>query len=211
MTTKPFHFNPLQVNCFVCFDEISKEAMIIDPSCMAQMEFEMLFSFVEKEQLNVKHIVITHPHIDHVIGAKLVCDHYNLPLTMHKEGLQILQLAPKHAQDLGLKMNGVPDKLTFVEEKDEIAFIGASFEVLYVPGHCDGSICLVNFVEKVVFTGDVLFNGSIGRTDLVTGDYHLLISGITSKVLTLPDDFVVRPGHGGRTTIVKEKTENPFF
>ncbi|MDR2511628.1 MAG: MBL fold metallo-hydrolase [Bacteroidales bacterium] len=211
MITKSFHFNPLQVNCFVCYNEATKEALIIDPACLAQIEFDTLFSFIKKENLMVKHIVITHPHIDHVLGAKCVCTHYHLPLTLHPEGMQILKLAPKHAFTLGLKFDELPLEFIFVEENDKITFGDSIFRVVYTPGHCAGSICLINDVDRIVFTGDVLFNGSIGRTDLFTGDYNTLIDSILNKLFILEDDFVVRPGHGGRTSIGNEKTNNAYL
>ncbi|GHV34762.1 MBL fold hydrolase [Bacteroidia bacterium] len=189
----------------MCYDEITKAAIIIDPACLAQIEFDSLFLFVEKENLTVKHIIITHPHIDHVLGARRVCEHYHLPLILHQEGMQVLQLAPKHAFTLGLKFDGLPSEFVFVEENETITFGNNTLRVVYTPGHCAGSICLINDVDKVVFTGDVLFNGSIGRTDLFTGDYNTLIDSILNKLFVLEDNFVVRPGHGGRTTIGQER------
>ncbi|GHU86271.1 MBL fold metallo-hydrolase [Bacteroidia bacterium] len=209
MKIKAFHFNPLQVNCYVCYD--ANECIIIDPACTSEIEYNQLFDFIEKENLVVKHIVITHPHIDHIVGSNRVCKHYDLPLTMHKDGEEILKMAPLHAMALGMKLDSVPENLTFIDENDTIKFGESLLRIVYTPGHADGSICLIDDVEKTVFTGDVLFNGSIGRTDLVTGDFQKLIQSIQTKLLILSDDYIVRPGHGGRTSIGNERLNNPYF
>lgn len=210
MTTKVFAFNPVETNCFVCYDETG-ECVIIDPSCGDENEYQQLFDFIKKNNLTPKHIIITHPHVDHIVGTARVCDEYKLPLAMHKAGLSQFGMAMQHAEYLGLRLDRLPEKHIYVEDGDLIKFGNSEFKVLYTPGHSDGSICLVNIPEKVVFTGDVLFHGGIGRTDLMTGNFEMLKKSIYDKLFVLGDDFVVRPGHGGRTEIGFERYNNPFL
>jgi glyoxylase-like metal-dependent hydrolase (beta-lactamase superfamily II) len=210
MTTKIFPFNPIETNCFVCYDETG-ECVIIDPSCGDENECNQLFDYMKKENLTPKHVIITHPHVDHIVGTARVCEEYNLSLTMHKAGLSQFGMAIQHAEYLGLKLDRLPEKHTYVEDGDIIKFGNSELKVFYTPGHSDGSICLVNFVGKTVFTGDVLFHGSIGRTDLMTGNFDVLKKSIYEKLFVLGDDFTVRPGHGGRTEIGFERYNNPFL
>ncbi len=210
MQTKIFPFNPLEVNCFVCYDE-TNECVIIDPSCSNEDEYTRLFDFIKKQNLIPKHIILTHPHVDHLIGSARVCEEYDLPLTLHKAGLAQFEIAFQQAEYLGMHLEHLPEKYVYVEDGDLIKFGTSELKVLYTPGHSDGSICLVNFPEKTVFTGDVLFHGSIGRTDLMTGDFDLLKKSVYEKLFVLGDDFTVRPGHGGRTEIGFERYNNPFL
>ncbi len=210
MQTKIFPFNPIETNCFVCYDE-TNECVIIDPSCSNESEYEHLFEFIEKQKLTPKYIIITHPHIDHIVGSARVCENYNLPLTMHKAALTQFGMAAQHAEYLGLTLERLPQNHVYVEEGDKIKFGHSEFNVLYTPGHADGSICLVSYPDKIVIVGDVLFNGSIGRTDLMTGNFDVLKKSIYDKLFTLGDDFTVRPGHGGRTEIGFERYNNPFL
>lgn len=210
MNIKIFSFNPIETNCFVCYDETG-ECAIIDPSCGDENEYKQLFDFIKANNLIVKHIIITHPHVDHIVGTARVCEEYNLPLTMHKAGLSQFGMAMQHAEYLGLKLDRLPEKHIYVEDGDSIKFGNSELKVLYTPGHSDGSICLVDFAGKTVFTGDVLFHGSIGRTDLMTGNFDVLKKSIYEKLFVLGDDFTVRPGHGGRTEIGFERYNNPFL
>jgi len=210
MTVKIFPFNPIETNCFVCYDD-TKACVIIDPSCSNENEYNQLFDFIKTENLVVKHVIITHPHVDHLAGTARVCEEYNLPLTMHKAGLTQFGMAMQHAEYLGLKLDRLPENHNYVEDGDIIKFGNSEFKVLHTPGHADGSICLVDFAGKTVFTGDVLFHGSIGRTDLMGGDFETLKQSIYEKLFVLGDDFTVRPGHGGRTDIDFERHNNPYL
>ena len=210
MNVKIFPFNPIETNCFVCYDDAG-ECVIIDPSCGNPKECYQLFDFIKKHNLVVKHVIITHPHVDHIIGSAPVCEEYKLPLTMHKAGLTQFGMAIQHAEYLGLKLDRLPQNHHYVEDGDLITFGNSQFKVLYTPGHSDGSICLVDIPGKTVFTGDVLFHGSIGRTDLMTGNFEVLKQSIYEKLFVLGDDFTARPGHGGRTEIGFERYNNPFL
>ena len=210
MNIKLHPYNPLEVNCFVCYDETG-ECAIIDPSCSNKNEYAHLFDFIQQHKLTPKHIIITHPHVDHIVGSARVCEEYNLPLTMHKAGLTQFGMALQHAEYLGLTLDRLPENHLYIEDGDIIKFGTSELNVLYTPGHADGSICLVSYPEKTVFTGDVLFHSSIGRTDLMTGNFDILKQSIYEKLFVLGDDFTVRPGHGGRTEIGFERYNNPFL
>lgn len=210
MEIKVLPYNALEVNCYVCYGE-DKHCVIIDPSCGDAQEHEHLMSFLRQKDLQVDHIIITHAHIDHIIGSDRVCRAFGLPLTLHKAGLPLVGMAFQHAEYIGLHLESLPEKHAYVEDGDKIIFGTSCLKVLYTPGHADGSICLYSADEKTVFTGDVLFNGSIGRTDLMTGNLDTLRQSIFEKLFVLGDDVTVRPGHGGRTNIEHERHNNPFL
>lgn len=207
---KNFVFNFICVNTYLLYDA-TKEAIIIDPGNVAPEENQQLVDFVEKEKLNVKYIVNTHPHIDHVLGNDFCRTHFGAKLLMHKAGLPIYDNSFAYCIAFGIDHDKFPPADEFIAENDVIAFGKQQLAVIYTPGHADGSICLVHPTENLIFVGDVLFEGSIGRTDLPTGNSDVLISNISNKILTLPDDMVVYCGHGNSTTIGKEKQENPYL
>lgn len=210
MNIKVFPFNPLEVNCYVCYDE-TNACVIIDPSCSNESEYARLCEFIKKQNLTPKHIILTHPHFDHLLGSARLCETFNLPLTLHKSGLSLFGMAVQQAEYLNVAIDRLPQNHTYVDEGDTITFGRSELKILYTPGHADGSICLVDYSGKTVFTGDVLFHSSIGRTDLMTGNFDVLKKNIYEKLFVLGDDFTVRPGHGGRTEIGFERFNNPFF
>ncbi len=210
LNIKTLPFNPIEANCYVVSDS-SKACVIIDPSCESKAEADYLFQFIEENELKPKHVIITHAHIDHYIGSVMVCEKYNLPLTLHEEAKEMFLDAPNHAKLLRMHLERIPENLIFVKQGDVIRFGISDLEVRYTPGHADGSMCLISHADKTVFTGDVLFRNSIGRSDLMTGDFDKLRDSIFGQLFTLPEDYTVRPGHGGRTTIGYEKENNPFL
>jgi hydroxyacylglutathione hydrolase len=152
----------------------------------------------------------THTHIDHILGNNFIYETYGLKPLVHKAGEVFLESAPEHGSMFGLNVKKMVLPEKYLEENQAFRFGHSSLEVLYTPGHVDGSVCLVSHESRFVITGDVLFNGSIGRTDLPTGDFDLLAESITEKLYTIPDDYIAYPGHGPVTTIGDEKSENPF-
>ncbi|NCA80584.1 MAG: MBL fold metallo-hydrolase [Sphingobacteriia bacterium] len=210
MNLKKFVFNPFQVNTFLLYDE-TKEAVLIDCGCSNENELAKLLGFIEEANLQLKKIIITHPHIDHIVGVADVKNALNVPVVGHLKGNTLLGQASSYAMVFGL--NGVKqfDIDEAVEDGDIITFGNSKLEVLYTPGHADGSICLYHRQTSEIFAGDVLFQGGIGRTDLPTGDYATLIDNITTKIMCLPDETKVYPGHGERTTIYDEKMQNPYL
>lgn len=217
---KQFTFNHFEVNCYLIVDEATRQCAIVDPACEALFEDTQLTQYIEAEQLQVTHILLTHAHVDHIAGLRQCCEHYKLPVTMHAEGRHLLKQAEVYGELMGFAVDNMGD-LDVVEINDgDIIEVGVrksefggctSIECRYVPGHCPGSMCFVLQQDKAVITGDALFHFSIGRTDLPGGDYPLLISKLQERVLTLPDDYAVLPGHGIASQIGKEKKYNSFL
>lgn len=210
ISIKSFTFNLFATNTYILSDETG-ECIIIDPACSKPNEEEQLSSYIEQKSLTVKAQVVTHYHVDHVLGISFVKEKYKIGATAHADGKVFWENSPRETTNYGLPVLKVipPDHL--VEEHDKITFGNSEVEVLLVPGHANGSICLVNHEQKFLIAGDVLFYGSIGRTDLPTGDFDVLKDNILKKLFTLDDNFVVYPGHGQKTNIGLERLHNPFI
>ncbi len=211
MKIKTFEFNPLGVNTYVLYDETS-ECVIIDAASIFPRENEALINFIEENNLTVKRLINTHLHFDHLFGVNLMADKFGLKLEVHRDDLFLLDNLQDQLQMFGFNSdtNYKPEIGTFLTEDDIITFGNQEFKIIHIPGHSPGSLVFYNEREEVAIVGDVLFSGSIGRTDLLGGDFDLLIEGIKSKLLILPDKTSVYPGHGPSTTIGKEKKHNPF-
>jgi glyoxylase-like metal-dependent hydrolase (beta-lactamase superfamily II) len=205
-----FHFNLFQVNTLVCYDE-TKSGVIVDPGMCNKEEQQMLLDFVTKEKIEVKYILNTHPHIDHILGNAFCVATFQVPLVAHKSGQVVYKDALEHATSFGFSITDYPKCDFFVNEGDTLHFGNQNWKVLYTPGHCDGSVCFYDDNNKFVIVGDVLFAGSIGRTDLPTGNFHQLMRNINEKLLILGDDVVVIPGHAETTTIGHEKMYNDYI
>ncbi len=203
-------FSPIQVNTYILADADNK-CIIIDAGCYDTAEEQKLEKFVDKNALTPAMLLNTHCHLDHVFGNGFMLRKYGLSTRCHRDDYYNLKETPSHAAFFGLTMEAPPEPGEFLNEGDKCIFQGLEFEILAVPGHTPGSLAFYFPSEEVVFTGDALFAGSIGRTDFAHGDYNALIESITSKLFTLPDDTVVYPGHGRETTIGHEKKTNPFF
>lgn len=209
---KQFTFNHFEVNTYVVVDERTKQCAIVDPACEASFEDVQLTQYIEQEQLQVTHILLTHAHVDHIAGLRQVCEHYGLPVTMHPEGRKLLKQAEVYGSLMGFAVDNMDDlKVQEINDNDILKVGGIEVECRYVPGHCPGSMCFVLSSEKAVITGDALFHFSIGRTDLPGGDYPMLIDYLKRRVLTLPDDYRVLPGHGIASQIGKERKYNSFL
>lgn len=210
ITLKNFVFNNFGVNTFVLYDE-TRQAIIIDPACSNNSEFETLFNFISDNNLTPLKIVNTHGHIDHIVGVTKVAKKYGIPFLMHSDDNFQLGSAKEMGMFFGFQIDEIPVPSKFVSETDKIEFGNSSLDILHVPGHSPGSIVFYSPLDSFIIAGDVLFSGSIGRTDLPGGDYDTLISGIKTKLLTLPGDTKVYSGHGGSTTIKTEHDTNPFL
>ena len=210
LTVKIFHFNLVQVNTLICYDE-TKEGVIIDPGMSSESEQKMLLEFIEKEHIQVKYIINTHPHIDHIVGNAFCVAHFKAPLVVHKAGMPIYKNAPEYAKTFGFPKYEYPLPDIFIDDEESLTFGNQTWRAIYTPGHADGSICLYDEKNKLLVVGDVLFAGSIGRTDLPTGNFHQLIQNIKEKLLILGDDVLVIPGHAETTTIGNEKKNNPYL
>lgn len=205
-----FEVNPFQQNTSVLYDETG-ECAIIDPGFYDRAEEENLLDFIAEKKLNPVLLLNTHCHIDHILGNKFVAERYNLDLWMHKDDLPLLQAAKSYAHLYGLNYNHSPEPVKFIKEGDVIKFGKSELQVLHVPGHAPGHVIFIDEPGLQIIGGDVLFRGSIGRTDLPGGNHDQLINAIKEKVFTLNPKYVVFPGHGPKTTIGYEKENNPFF
>jgi len=206
---KSFVFNPFMENTYLLYDE-TKEAIIIDPGCYENHEKNELTTFIDNNDLNVVRLLNTHCHIDHVFGNQFIKDTYNVKLAIHKEDEATLKAVKAYAPSYGFSNYVEAEADEFLEEGDTITFGNSSLEIIFVPGHAPGHIAFFSKDEKICIGGDVLFNGSIGRTDLPGGDFDTLIKSIHGKMFPLGDDMVVYCGHGPETTIGHEKKNNPF-
>lgn len=207
---KVFSFNPFQVNTYILYDETS-ECAIIDASCYSEKEQQMLKAFITEKQLKPVLHLNTHCHIDHILGNNFVRENWNLKPLAHKDGLHFLENAVEYGDTFGFNVEQqvMPDE--YLEDGQILKFGNQQLKVLYTPGHASGSVCLYHEEEKIVWVGDVLFQNSIGRTDLPTGNFNTLIESIKTKLFVLPDYVKVYPGHGAATTIGYEKENNPFL
>ena len=211
MEIKQITFNPFQENTFILWDE-TKECIIIDPGCYEKDEKEYLSNFIESNNLKPVKLINTHCHIDHILGNKFVSEKWNLELYMHKTDLPLLEGARDIAKMYGFEnYKGSPLPKHFLEEGDVLEFGESKLEILFTPGHAPGHICLFNKEESFIVSGDVLFNGSIGRTDLPGGNFDTLIDIIKTKLMTLKDETIVYCGHGPSTSIGRERLSNPFL
>ena len=210
ISVRRYVFNAIEVNTYLLYDE-SGECVIIDAGCMGKNEEQELTVYIEKKNLKPVLLLNTHTHVDHIAGNKFVSKKYNIPLSIHKDGLQFIHAAKMYATALNFDIGDTIEPSSFINDSDTVKFGQSELKVIYTPGHADGSVCFYSEKDKFVIVGDVLFNGSIGRTDFPTGNLDMLISNIKNKLLTLPEDTVVFSGHGGRTTIGHEKTTNSFL
>lgn len=210
ITIQSFAFGPFQENTYVLYDE-TKECIIIDPGCYDDGNRNELAAFIESEQLKPVRLINTHCHLDHVFGNGFVADKYNLKLEINKKDEPILDSYMMTAKMYNLDAQPSPSASSYLDEGDNITFGNSSLEILFTPGHSPGSITFYNKEQKFMIVGDVLFQGSIGRTDLPGGDMDTLIASIKNKLLPFENEYVVYNGHGPSTTIGYERDHNPFL
>ncbi|CAN5918649.1 MBL fold metallo-hydrolase [soil metagenome] len=210
ITIKTFPFNPFYENSYVLSDETG-ECIIIDPGCHNEEEEMELKSYIETNKLKPVKLLNTHCHIDHVFGNPFVAETWSLQLEIHPLDLVVLESYPKVCEMYGFPMlKHQPEVACILEEGKQVTFGNTTLDVFLTPGHSPGSVCFYNAKEKFVIGGDVLFQGSIGRSDLPGGDYETLLKSIREKLFQLPDDVTVYSGHGSPTKIGIEKKTNPF-
>jgi len=205
-----FTFGPFQENTYVLYDS-SKECIIIDPGCYDEQERMELADFIETNKLHPVRLLNTHCHIDHVVGNNFVAKKYNLKLEINKHDLGTLHSLMMVARMYNLQAEPSPEPAVFLDEGDIVKFGNSMLEIVFTPGHSPGSITFYNREQKMMIAGDVLFYGSIGRTDLPGGHYQTLIDSIKNKLFPMGDDFVVYNGHGPSTNIGFERKNNPFL
>lgn len=210
MTVKSFVFNPFEENTYVLSDS-SGECVIIDPGCYTHQEEHELAEYVRNHGLTPVRLLNTHAHLDHILGNDFVYRQWKLLPELHTADLELLRSAHRYGELWGIRATPSPEPVKSLDEGEVLRFGSTSLRVLFVPGHCPGHVALYAETEKVIFSGDVLFQGSIGRTDLPGGDYDVLMTSIRERMLTLPDEVMVYSGHGPSTTIGRERSENPFL
>ncbi len=205
-----FTFNPFQENTYLVWDD-EKKCAIIDPGCYDAFERQELVEFIETMGLTPTKLLNTHCHVDHVLGNRFVSEKYGLNLEMHENDLPVLNAVPNYARHYGFETGEMIQPSTFLRDGDAVSVGKLNFEILHVPGHSPGSICFYHKESAQIISGDALFYGSIGRTDLPGGNHMQLIQSIKSKLLTLEDSVAVFSGHGPKTTIGNERNHNPFL
>jgi hydroxyacylglutathione hydrolase len=210
ITICDFVFGPFQENTYVLYDE-TRECVIIDPGNNTASEDKKLSDFISENNLIVKRLILTHGHIDHINGNKYVFDTFGLLPEVHQNDVYFIEKHLSSATIYGLPAQQSPMPKTYLKEGDVIEFGNSKLQTIHTPGHSPGSITFYNVEQKFMIAGDVLFYGSIGRTDLPMGNMDDLISSIKNKLFNLGDDMKVYNGHGQSTTIGFEKLHNPFL
>lgn len=208
---KAFTFNLFAENTIVLWDNETKEAAVIDPGTSTPDEQQILSEFISSIDLNIKYLINTHCHIDHILGCRFIKEKFNPDYYAPEKDLPLLEHAQQQAQMFDIILDEPPKPEHLITEETELSLGKSKMKFLFTPGHTPGEFCIYLENEKICITGDVLFNESIGRTDLWGGDYNSLISSIQTKLLTLNDDVVIYPGHGESGPIGYEKQHNPFL
>lgn len=210
MQIKVFTFNPFQENTYLLYDN-TKECIIVDPGCHNLQEEKTLMDFIRSNELNIVRLLNTHCHIDHVLGNAFVKAEFDLDPEYSKSEIPVIQMAKQAASLYQISYKESPTAVNYIEEGDLIEFGNSSLEVLSVPGHSPGHLVFINKEDQKIIGGDVLFYGSIGRTDLPLGNHDDLINNIKNKLFRLEDGYVIYPGHGPETNLGFEKRNNPFL
>jgi hydroxyacylglutathione hydrolase len=211
LNIKVFTFNIFSENTIVLWEDETRESAIIDPGISSAEEEEILTDFISNNNLSVKYLINTHCHIDHILGCKFVKEKFNPVYFAPEKDLPLLENAQKQASMFNITLENPPNPDSSITEQTELFLGKIKMKFLFTPGHTPGEYCIYLESERICITGDVLFNESIGRTDLWGGDYSTLINSIEAKLLILPDDVVIYPGHGESSTIGYEKQNNPFL
>lgn len=198
---------PLQTNCYILACEVTKKTAVIDPS----WDGRLIADAIAKRGWEVSHILLTHSHFDHVGGLAELKEATNTPIYSHPDAVPMLRLAAASAATFGIRLPAPPEADEMLAEGQVLQVGDLQLHVLYTPGHAPGHVCFYLPAHGVVFDGDVLFQGSIGRTDLPGGDYDILMQNIREKLLVMPDETQVLSGHGDVTTIGMERHTNPFL
>ncbi|NCA75232.1 MAG: MBL fold metallo-hydrolase [Alphaproteobacteria bacterium] len=207
---KRFTFNNFMVNTYILWDETGK-AVVVDAACYSQKEQQEFSSFIENQNLTIERHLNTHCHIDHILGNEYLATTYKVLPEYHIKSIPFFVTAREIGESFGFKIGWIPEAGHFLVDGEEVRWNQSVLKVLYTPGHAEGSLCFYSEVEKFVITGDVLFKDTIGRTDLPSGNFDLLMQSIKTRLFTLPPDTVVFPGHGPETTIGYEMAHNPFI
>jgi len=210
MEIKALYFNALRECCYLLSDETG-ECVIIDPGFSSDNEFQRLKSIVEQKNLKPVKVLLTHGHFDHILGLEDTCRFWNIDVYCNERDEEQIQRAPRYSTMLGIPAKEFSGKVISVDEGDTVTFGNTTLKVIATPGHTRGGVCYLNEKDKVIFTGDTLFAGSIGRTDHLGGDLEQILDSINNKLMVLDGDIIVYPGHGSKTDIAYERATNPFL
>ncbi len=205
-----FTFNPFAENTYLLYDD-THTCVLIDPGCYMELEQNMVLDFIIKKELKLDKILCTHGHIDHILGNDFLKKHYNVPIIAHPLAEKEMQMALQYGAMYGIPLKTTPMPDSFVNEGDTIHFGETILDVLFTPGHSAGHISFLHSESKRIFSGDVLFDGSVGRWDLPGGNFDILMDTIRKKLMSLDDDTKVYPGHGAMTLIGREREMNPYL
>lgn len=212
MKIKKFVVNPFQMNCYLYYDETSGDGIIIDPASYDKFEGEEIINLVKSKKINLKYIINTHGHIDHVLGNRFAVNNFRCPLLIHTDDLFLLNNSRTQGNLYNLKVDKSPEPDGFITEDLKIKLNETEISFIHTPGHSPGGVCIVDHLNKTVFSGDTIFRESIGRTDLPGGNFNILLNSIKNKLfLKCGDDYTLYPGHMEETTIEYEKKYNPFL
>jgi len=207
---KTFYFNELRTCCYVLYDESGKCA-IVDPGCCSDSERNRLVKFIDEQGLTPEMVLLTHGHFDHMMGCGFVTGKWNIPIYMNTMDMSQIDRATSYGAYFGYTFDIPSREPVNLKDGDVISFGQTTLNIRHTPGHSEGCIILYNEKEHYVLTGDSLFAGSIGRTDLPGGDYDQLVDSLKNVIMVLPPDTEVYPGHGPATTIATEFNTNPFL
>ncbi|MFA6598652.1 MAG: MBL fold metallo-hydrolase [Ignavibacteriaceae bacterium] len=211
IAVQKFTFSPFSENTFLVWDKQSKEAAMIDPGCFSAGEEQELKNFILENQLSIKYLLNTHCHLDHIFGNNFILKEFDPQYLIPELDKPLLENAPAQARLFGLEMAAVQPSDNFLSEETVLSLGEHEVRFLFTPGHTPGEFCIHFPGDSICFTGDVLFENSIGRTDLLGGNFSTLMKSIQQKLFTLPEETVIYPGHGNSSTIGNEKHFNPFF
>lgn len=207
---KTFYFNDLRTCCYLLYDETG-ECAIVDPGCYKESEKERLVRFIESNSLVPKMILQTHGHFDHVMGNAFVTEKWHIPTYIASADIREMRRARTYSAYFGYEFDEPSNDIAEIGEGEIIRVGNMEFKVMASPGHTPGGVLFYNEKEKYLIAGDTIFQGSIGRTDLPRGNYDDLIESIKTKIVPLPADTVIYPGHGPATSVAEELLKNPFL
>ncbi|NLT50823.1 MAG: MBL fold metallo-hydrolase [Ignavibacteria bacterium] len=208
---KCFIFNPFYENTYVIWNEDSKEAAIIDPGCYDVKEENTLKEFISDKHLDIKYVLNTHCHIDHIVGNNFCREQFDAEIFIPEKDEYLIEIMKGYAKNLGISFELEKTNLKYLLDNSEITIGNEILKCFYTPGHSPGEFCFYSENSNICFTGDVLFKDSIGRTDLWDGNLKQLINSIKKRLLVLPEKTVILPGHGDPSSIRQEKINNPYL
>ncbi len=205
-----FTFNAFEENTYIIIND-QKQCWIVDPGMYGPDEVAQLITYITDKQLQPQGIINTHAHIDHIFGVQALMDKYNIPFSLHQQETPVLNMAAGSATIFGFELRKAPTPTSYIQEGQPLQLGDDTLQVFLTPGHSPGSISFYYPKGNWVISGDVLFSGSVGRTDLPGGSFEVLANSIRTQLFTLPGDTTVLPGHGPATRIAQEKVHNPFL